>query len=106
MDIFSKPENQLNPLFEKSEFTESVFQNNNHPLIRSGLIMAGGNVVWYTQNKDSARIDDGILTAYEISQLNLSNTELVVLSACVSGLGYVYGHEGIFDYKEHLKLQG
>ncbi|MBK6363896.1 MAG: CHAT domain-containing protein [Saprospiraceae bacterium] len=34
--FFSKPENQLNPLFEKSEFTESVFQNNNHPLIRSG----------------------------------------------------------------------
>ncbi|MBL7824786.1 MAG: CHAT domain-containing protein, partial [Saprospiraceae bacterium] len=63
-----------------SSNTEPVFKISDHPMLRSGLIMAGGNVAWQGKQTLEGR-EDGILTAYEISQMNLSNTELVVLSA-------------------------
>ncbi|MEZ4893630.1 MAG: hypothetical protein R2778_11535 [Saprospiraceae bacterium] len=45
-------------------------------MIRSGLILAGGNHAWQTGKPLKPDMEDGILTAYEISQMNLSNTEL------------------------------
>ncbi len=69
---------------------EPVFKISDHPMLRSGLIMAGGNPAWQGKQTLEGR-EDGILTAYEISQMNLSNTELVVLSACETGLGDIQG---------------
>ena len=73
---------------------EPVFKMSDHPMIRSGLILAGAKQAWLTGRHPQGQ-EDGILTAYEISQMNLSGTELVVLSACETGLGDILGTEGV-----------
>ena len=84
---------------------ESVFKLSDHPMLRSGLIMAGGNASWQGKQTLEGR-EDGILTAYEISQMNLSNTELVVLSACEPGLGDIQGNEGVYGLQRAFKIAG
>lgn len=84
---------------------ESVFKISEHPMIRSGLLLAGSNYAWKTGKPINEKMEDGILTAYEVSHLNLSNTELVVLSACETGLGEIKGNEGVYGYSVLLKLQ-
>ena len=84
---------------------EPVFKLSNHPMLRSGLIMAGGNAAWQGKQSPEGR-EDGILTAYEISQMNLSNTELVVISACETGLGDIQGNEGVYGLQRAFKIAG
>jgi CHAT domain-containing protein/Flp pilus assembly protein TadD len=94
----------INPQIMTNE--ESVFKNSDHPMIRSGLILAGGNMAWKTGKPFNEGMEDGILTAYEISQMNLSNTELVVLSACETGLGDIEGNEGVYGLQRAFKIAG
>jgi CHAT domain-containing protein len=61
-------------------------------LLSSGLFLAGINQSEF--EKDSSTIDDGILTAYEISDMNLEGLELVVLSACESARGEIMMGQG------------
>ncbi|MBP6185625.1 MAG: CHAT domain-containing protein, partial [Saprospiraceae bacterium] len=85
---------------------EPVFKWSDNPMIRSGLILAGGNYAWQNGKAVSPDKEDGILTAYEISQMNLSNTELVVLSACETGLGDIQGNEGVYGLQRAFKIAG
>ena len=63
-------------------------------MIRTDLMFAGVNNVFINKVGDTC-LDDGILTAKEICNLNLQNVNLVVLSACKSGLGEV-SRDGIW----------
>ena len=87
------------------QFAGNVYARDANPLLRSGLILSGGNYAW-SGKKPIDGIEDGVVTAYEISQLNLSNTKLVVLSACETGLGDVNATEGVFGLQRAFKLAG
>jgi CHAT domain-containing protein/tetratricopeptide (TPR) repeat protein len=85
---------------------EKTFKVSDNPMIRSGLLLAGGNYAWKTGKPLRPELEDGILTAYEISQMNLANTELVVLSACETGLGDLVGNEGVYGLQRAFKIAG
>lgn len=69
--------------------------SNDNPLLNSCLALAGANNVINGEHSNYAEDDDGILTAYEVSGLNLMGTELVTLSACESGVGELMYKKGI-----------
>ena len=83
----------------------NAFITAGNPLLRTGLMLSGGNYAWSGKTPIEGA-EDGIATAYEISQLNLSNTELVVLSACETALGDIKGSEGVFGLQRAFKMAG
>ena len=74
-------------------------------LTRSGLIMAGANNV-IKKVPVPKGVDDGVMYAGEIAHLNLSNVNLLVLSACQSGLGEIASCEGVFGLQRAFKSAG
>lgn len=75
------------------------------PMMRNGFLLTGANRYWNKPVPYEAT-DSGIVTAQDVSEMNLSGTDLVVLSACRSGSGETKDGEGMFGLIRAFKQAG
>lgn len=87
--------------------THGIFSDergdDNIGMSRTGLLMSGAESVYYKELQKGE--EDGFLFASEIEDLNLSTTDLVVLSGCRTGLGSISG-EGVYGLQRGFKRAG
>jgi CHAT domain-containing protein len=75
-----------------------------NPLMRSGLLLAYCEPT--IKNMDNGRDEDGMLTAQEVLLLRYDSTDLVVLSACETGLGEISNGEGVYGLQRSFMQAG
>lgn len=100
----SESEKQRRMHIASSKNLDILKAQEDYSLTHSGLMMAGVNIALSGDSLPD-NVDDGILTANEISQLNFKGLDLVVLSACDTGLGDISG-EGVFGLQRGFKIAG
>jgi CHAT domain-containing protein/tetratricopeptide (TPR) repeat protein len=79
-----------------------------NPMLRSGLVFAGAEetIDGAKNSRDFQAKDNGLLTAYEVSNMNLDDSELAILSACETGLGDIKAGEGVYGLQRAFQIAG
>lgn len=96
------------PKKDKTNTTETFndkIKYTDKPLLRSGIVFSGVNKYW-SSNTMGETHNNGIVTAQEIANLDLSKTGLVVLSACETALGDINSTEGVYGLQRGFKMAG
>lgn len=83
----------------------TFLQQKRNPLVRAGLALAGANR-WLRKDDTSTGNENGILNGLDVAGLDLSGTELVVLSACDTALGDYVDGEGVFGLRRAFVMAG
>ena len=86
---------------------EKEFYTN--PMMRSGIFLTGANNDYHVNSANVSTLsdyEDGMITASEAMNLKLDKTQLIVLSACQTGLGKVKNGEGVFGLQRAFRLAG
>ena len=99
---FFQPRTEARSAFAATGINQArAFDN---PLLRSGLLLTNAGDV--LSNSSGLYQGEGVLTAYEAMNLNLDQTELVVLSACETGMGEVQVGEGVYGLQRAFQVAG
>ena len=77
-----------------------------NPMFRCGIVLAGANMSMADSTGEIEGGENGIVTAYELSGVNLIGTRLVAISACESGTGDAIAGEGVFGLRRALRHAG
>lgn len=105
--FYNKPDSNINNFlsFNNTSITNIFLPSlEDDILMRSGLYLAGANNAFIGEDIPN-NIDDGILTAYEISLLDFRGLDLVTLSACETGRGDITG-DGVYGLQRGFKKAG
>jgi CHAT domain-containing protein len=100
---FYFPQKQ-NSIDATGTFNEKI-RSADKPLLRSGIVFSGVNKYW-SNNTMKQTNNNGIVTAQEIANLDLSKNDLVVLSACETALGDINSTEGVYGLQRGFKMAG
>jgi CHAT domain-containing protein/tetratricopeptide (TPR) repeat protein len=87
----------LDPSLTPKDERDAALYIADDPMLRSALVLSGSA---------AADGDDGLLSALEMSSLDLLGTKLVVLSACDTGVGAPAASEGVLGLRRALVLAG
>ena len=103
--FYYTPEEADNIGYDFLMMNNNMVSSEDKSLSRSGLLMAGANHILEGEDLPE-NVEDGILTAKEIADVDLRGLDLVVLSACQTGLGDISQGEGVFGLQRGFKKAG
>ncbi len=103
--FYYTPEKADNKRYKFLQLDNRFASAEDKALTRSGLIMSGANHILEREELPD-NVEDGILTAKEIADVDLRGLDLVVLSACQTGLGDISQGEGVFGLQRGFKKAG